>query len=337
MQIRFVSGTFENFVATRTFSLGGTNYKFTIGDEVQFDGAMAKVYNDTIALPQLKGAIRVGWFVPKETYVEDNPEYGRPVSANMHVQSPVRSGNSISSTDKSRPYIIEGDERVVATVSNHAAHVRRRNTEEEEVRRFKSPKHKPIEITPSNAGMLIREASRVTIDPGKGITEEELLARMTEDEQETYLEKKAIARSKYVQDAPPVKKARKVESEGVSLTTTVGGGGVTTVDLSSSNAKAEVTVTEVGGIKFTNTNCSKKEREIKNETLEDIGARRVVARTICPDFPDSYDFGQPAKKRIARLVADFENRPDILRAAYAAETDAVKQQLVTEFPEAFQQ
>jgi hypothetical protein len=64
--------------------------------------------------------------------------------------------------------------------------------------------------------------------------------------------------------------------------------------------------------------------------------RRIIAKTLCADFPDIYDFEAPARKKIARIQADFENRPDIIRAVAAAETDSeMKTRLVQEFPEAF--
>lgn len=335
MQIKFESGNFEKYVATRSFSLGGTDYRFSVGDEVLFDGGIAKMYNNSVALPQLKGAIRIGWFVPKDDYEEDNPEYARPVSANIRVQNPIKSGNS-TEPKKAMPYVIEGDERIVSTVSNRTADVKRRNTEQEEVRRFKSPKHPPVEINSSNATMMIREASKVSIQAGKGITEDEYLKRLSEEEREEYLAKKQIAKSRYVTESD-VKPSRVTESEGIKLTTTMGGG-VSTADLSGSDAKADITVTEVGGIKFTNTNIREGRKAFSDCSVpNDVNTRRSIARSICPDFPDTYDFSQPAKKRIARLVADFDNRQDILRAAYAAETDEVKGHLVTEFPEAFQQ
>jgi hypothetical protein len=60
-----------------------------------------------------------------------------------------------------------------------------------------------------------------------------------------------------------------------------------------------------------------------------------IAKALCPDFPDSYDFAAPTKKKLARLQADFEDRLDVLRAVFAAEGDDFKDQLVREFPQAF--
>jgi hypothetical protein len=65
--------------------------------------------------------------------------------------------------------------------------------------------------------------------------------------------------------------------------------------------------------------------------------RRVIARAVCRDFPDLYDFDAPLRKKLARLRADFEERPDVIRAVAAAETDTeMRTLLVDEFPDAFQ-
>jgi hypothetical protein len=40
---------------------------------------------------------------------------------------------------------------------------------------------------------------------------------------------------------------------------------------------------------------------------------------------------------MARLQADYENRPDVLRAVFAAEGDEMKSILMQEFPQAFAQ
>jgi hypothetical protein len=63
---------------------------------------------------------------------------------------------------------------------------------------------------------------------------------------------------------------------------------------------------------------------------------RKIARAICADFPDNYVFTDSPKKKLARLQADYEDRPDVIRAVAAAETDGeVKRRLIEEFPEAF--
>jgi hypothetical protein len=95
------------------------------------------------------------------------------------------------------------------------------------------------------------------------------------------------------------------------------------------------------GITFSNTNVpdqthTPRPRAAAVQTPEvspDIRLR--IAQAWCPDFPSSYDFSASPKKKLARLQADFEDRPDVLRAVFAAESDEFKAQLVAEFPQAF--
>jgi len=63
--------------------------------------------------------------------------------------------------------------------------------------------------------------------------------------------------------------------------------------------------------------------------------RLKVARQLCPDFPTNYDFAQNQRKKLARLQADYEDRPDVIRAVFAAESDDFKSLLLNEFPQAF--
>ena len=63
---------------------------------------------------------------------------------------------------------------------------------------------------------------------------------------------------------------------------------------------------------------------------------RTIAKAICPDFPDNYVFTDPIRKKIARLQADYEDRPDVIKAVAAADTDPeVRARLIEEFPGAF--
>jgi hypothetical protein len=133
-----------------------------------------------------------------------------------------------------------------------------------------------------------------------------------------------------------------VDTMGVHLRTSVGGG-TETVDLSGlDETPAALQVVESEGMRFRQTNGPRKAESVKQQptrpvSFEDMDPRRVIARSICGDFPDQYDFEAPARKKIARLRADFEDRLDVIRAVAAAETDSdVRSLLVGEFPEAFQ-
>jgi hypothetical protein len=176
---------------------------------------------------------------------------------------------------------------------------------------------------------------------------------MTEQEREEYLAKKESRRAVYEDDVQRAAAAhgtgrktvakvatrKPVVREGVTVGVTTGGG-IETEDISDPTAKQRVEVVEREGIRFTTTNVAKDKEQAHPRAVADrpVGnndPRRMVARTLCPDFPENYSFDVPAKRRLGRLQADYADRPDVIRAAFAAETDEVKALIVAEFPEAF--
>lgn len=217
-------------------------------------------------------------------------------------------------------------------------------------------------LTSETAATAVRKASDVQIEPGKGITEEEMLERMPEEERELYLAEKESLKSRYVNEPPlarqrvaTVKTAKQGQAEGMSFTTQVGGG-VEIADPSGLGGKAtESTITE-DGITFRNTNGPSQRAQGVQPARRPVQAasqpaptpraaapavqlpeevRRRIAKAVCPDFPDNYDFNAPAKKKLARLQADYEDRADVLQAVYASESEDFKAVVANEFPQAF--
>lgn len=213
-----------------------------------------------------------------------------------------------------------------------------------------------VPMTPDSAGRHIRQAATsVQVIPGKGITEEEMLERMDEFEREQYLETKEALRSRYVDESEPaprtvgrVKNSSRTETrEGITSKVSAGGG-IEVAD-PSYGGKAKESVIVEDGITFRTTNGPEQkvqppprsEPEQQPVLVKDgavamsMDVRRMVAKSMCPDFPDNYVFDLPDRKKIARLQADYEDRPDVLMAVYAAESDTFKAKLVEEFPGAF--
>ena len=212
-------------------------------------------------------------------------------------------------------------------------------------------------VSVETAGSRIREAENpAPIDAGKGVTEEEMLEKMVPEQREAYLAEKQALKSRYVDvdtDAQrPV--VATIKKSGKSTTTTEGvtakvttGGGTETWDGAGTGigGEAKVSTTVVDGIKMTNTNgpSNKEQPSPRSETahqpvmLKDGSAevRLRLARSICKDFPDNYDFAANPRKKLARLQADYEDRPDVIKAVYMAEADDFKATLLREFPQAF--
>jgi len=93
-----------------------------------------------------------------------------------------------------------------------------------------------------------------------------------------------------------------------------------------------ISITDTSNPVSTTTKGSNPETVV---SLESAMKRRKMAKQMCPDFPDSYDFAAPERKRLARLTADFEERADVLMAVYAAETDSMKAAIESAFPTVF--
>lgn len=359
-QIRFKSGEMLTFTATRTFALGNFDTQVASGSEVQFDGSTVEYAGNQYSFPNLRGAIKAGWLVLSDAYDEDDPEYGRPVSANIQVRHPTDGGNPMQPNAKMSISTTESDERVVGNATQHAAATKAGNKggsktassggaiEAQDGVPVRTLKTSAVSHTNmENAGAAIKEANKVQIDAGDSVnTEEAVLAAMDEDERETYLAQKASRRSQYVDSADrevvsKVAAAKKTAvSEGIKATATAGGG-VATADPVDPGDKSVETVHVEDGITIRNTNGPKNggpqpARQAATAEVDEstVDARLMVAKSICPAFPDNYDFNASSRKKLA-FLEDFEDEDKILLAVFAAESDAFKATLQQEFPSAF--
>lgn len=381
-EIQFKRGTMLTFTATRTFALGNTGLNLAKGQEILFDGTTADVGGDELSLPTLRGAIKAGWLVLASDFDEDAAEQ-RPVSAGIQVHHPTQGGNPMDmrsrTAGRTSMTTTESDEREVGQVRQHADQARQANTSYQrgqpvnarsgmvgnaesqdgvQVARLKTPsgekaKQTRTVLTAGSVGQAMKD-TEVTISAGRGMTEEEMLARMDPAAADEYLASKAAKRAQYVdEDAPKVvgrvaKSKAPTQREGISSPLTVGGG-IETGDLQGMDpGKAKKATTTVEGMTFQTTNGPERgdQAHLRDNGRPTNGSpvvvkqasadvRRMIAKQLCPDFPDNYDFAAADKKKLARLQADYEDRFDVLKAVFAAEGDAFKMLLIQEFPEAF--
>lgn len=365
----------QKYRATRDFGMAGITVQR--GMEIGFDGYSIQVAGRPAQpLPTFKGAIKTGWAVPEAAY-DPAAGPGLPQRANIKV-GPADGGNPAAPrASRSMLATTDAEEQVVGNYAEHAANVRHSNqnrsylsTESQDgvpVRTLQTVANSRdgarTTLNGSNTQQAIAQAESVKLAAGRGLTREEYLARLSPEDREVYLAE--IEARKYshpgvepVVEGPEtqghvvgrIAAPKDLDTMGMHVRTTVGGG-TDTVDLSGlDGAPAEVRTMEVEGMRFTTTNGPKKVQrapEVKRAaapardpgegTLQDLDPRRVIARAVCSDFPDLYDFDLPLRKKLARLRADFEDRPDVIRAVAAAETDTeMRILLVSEFPEAFQ-
>lgn len=389
MDIKFKSGVMLAFTVKKSFALGATGMQLTYGSEVSFDGTTVEYNGERFVHPQLRGAVKTGWLVLTEDYSEDDVYI--PVSANVQVRPAIEKPgtNPLSPPTRSAITAVQNDERIVGNSTQHAAQTRTQNAQIKSAkagqrvvvasagsvrtkngmeviedqsgvvvnRAIKTKARQTMELSPDNVGAAISEANKVKIDAGVGMSEEEMLSRMTEEQQEEYLSEKATRRAEVVSRNPhtanlayeprvvgKVKTAKVMHSEGFDATLTTGGGTAIT-DLSDSTAKATVSETYVEGIRVTNTNGPKRDHIVqpaRQDTQPRITKdgteewRRRIAKALCPDFPSDYNFADHWKRRLAMIRLNYETRADVIQAIFAAESDDFKAQLLEEFPEVFQ-
>lgn len=425
-QIRFTPGKMERFISTKSFTMGGTNMSVYEGMEILFDGTNVELHGSRFVLPTLRGAIKMGWIVPADLY---DPDHGPGVapSANIGVRAANDLGqNPLAPAKRSAIVTIESDERVVMSRSERTQQAQQRTTEVRQSqgragafvargsstelvggsefgvevgRTFQTSAKTAPQVTPNTVGTHIRDAELVKIRPGEGISEEELLSKMTDGERAQYIAEKEARKDDiqsrtpgYVpppavtsnlasmnqpgmgrQSAQPQPKARvmvasdtpvvgrvaptqSVVREGISVGLT-SGGGIETFDASGSTERAKESVVEQEGMIFRNTNGPKTgfgQQPVRSEPQQssmlpgDMGEsksriesdgtaeyRKMVAKTLCKDFPNDYNFSAHWKKRLAMIRLNYEERPDIIRAIFAAESDEFKKVIIEEFPDAF--
>lgn len=389
--IIFRVGQKLHFIATRTFSLGQAGIQIREGSDILFDGQKAEIDGVEYPLPGLRGAIRQRWIVPVQEYDPSDPTYGQRIAANIQVRHATQGGNPMQPNQRMSLATTENDEREVGNVRSHAASTKNANAGfvrgrtgvnvvqpgttvqtqhgmmvveaqdgvEVPGRTLKTAageraKNTRTELTSEKASELLRQASNVQIDAGRGLTQEEMLERMAPEQREEYLAKKEAYRQQYVSEpvAPTrtvgrVAAPKKIESSGMTVTGSVGGG------TSISDGEGEVVATvkqdavesfEQEGLRFTTTNGPRRApvarladaapapKLVAGPSAE---VRLKLAKQICPDFPDNYNFSLPPKKKLARITADYEDRSDVIRAIFAAEDDEMKGLLVQEFPHVF--
>lgn len=412
-QIRFRANEPFTFTATRNFALGSTGVTVPNGAEVLFDGSTVEFAGQRYSFPQLRGAIKMDWVVPAEQYDPNDPSYGRPERANIQVRHATQGGNPMAPQPKMTISTTASDEREVMNVKGHAQQTRTANKSyvrgnpvnpvaqagetvmtrngfevveaqdgvEVPGRSFKTAeltgekaKEARTTLTAQSAAYALQRATNVQIEPGRGVTQEEMLAQMSEDQREVYLANQAADREATLAAMPPeqqaaeraaqairerkvvatVRKAPVQRTEGMILTPDVGHG-VEIADPvgTGTGAKPKEQVVYEDGIKFTVTNGADRHmQQAPNRPQAPAQAapaparpsvpeapaevRKMIAKAVCADFPDNYDFALPAKKRMARLQADYEGRPDVIKAVFAAEGDEMKAMLMQEFPQAFQ-
>jgi hypothetical protein len=223
MQMNFRPGHMVSYISTRNFALGSTGYNVQAQMEVLFDGTNVEVGGQRFVLPTLRGAIKLQWLIPSEQYDPDAPIEANP-SANIQVRAANDLGqNPMQPTKKTSITTVESDERIVMSRGDRAqaAHQHTQQVRQQQrtggvarqtgqrsgiemggaeygvavSRSFLTPARAETKVTPDTVGTAIRNAELVKVQPGEGISEDQLLAQMTDDQRHQYLAEKEARKS----------------------------------------------------------------------------------------------------------------------------------------------
>lgn len=215
MQMNFRPGQMVSYISTRNFALGSTGYNVQAQMEVLFDGTNVEVGGQRFVLPTLRGAIKLQWLVPSEQYDPDAPIEANP-SANIQVRSANDLGqNPMQPVKRNAITTVESDERIVMSRGDRAqaAHQQTQQVRQQQrtggvarqtgqrsgiemggaeygvavSRTFLTPARAETKVTPDTVGTAIRNAELVKVQPGEGISEDQLLAQMTDEQRHQYL------------------------------------------------------------------------------------------------------------------------------------------------------
>lgn len=347
-QITYKIGEPQRFVVARNFTLGNLGgKKLTAGDELLFDGTHITFDgHQAISLPEFRGVIKQGWVKLASQYDANDQSASIPRSAGIQIRD-AQGGNPMEPKSRTPITTVDAEEREVGNVGAHARATQNRNAtrpgqrvavtsvEPQEgipVRELRTPAKQDANLETETVGQIISRAenqSKIQAGKSANIREVKVPEDNPEAEREREMNRKIIASR--------IAAPKDRETEGFHVHNAVGGG-IETADLSGMDGKVEESVVEVEGMRFSNTNVGKPKPKPIVSTGAPISAdhRVRLARAICPDFPNNYNFDDPARKKIARIQADFDDRPDVIRAVVAAEADNdVKVRLMEEFPEAF--
>ena len=340
-QIQYRSGRPQKFTATKEFTLGNTGIKIPVGSEIEFDGTKVTYEgSEPFVVPTVRGAVRMKWLVPSEDFETGDFEVPGPDHAPLTMRK-ADGGDPNKPREEVSSVTVADEEREVNTVSARNEFAKSQNNlargrkvvlaEDQEgviIRsRLKTPTHQFTDLSKVSISSAISAADNTQFDAEEG--NPRVITKVASSDKETVSE--GITLKTSVGNGTP--KAAKgeilTESEGIVVRTSVG------------SQPAEEGVIEREGIRFKTTNIPAPKGEklmvppaVDSEASD--SACRTIAKAICSDFPDNYRFGDSPKKKMARIAADYDDRPDVIRAVAAAETDPnIRAQLVAEYPEAF--
>lgn len=318
---------YKQYVANMDFKMAAGSplgEKVYRGTTFEFDGLNVRAEDGTVGMvPFLKGAIQKGWVVPADQF-DDSEEFisAPPVAAPMGLGPTRHVGNSTAPRVKVPMVVAEEDSREAMVVRDRTRMVQANNDARHTARRVSAEAGGYSTV---DDGEVVRRVS-TPAKMSSRVTPETVGAEISRFENSVRIQ---------AQLAPGMRSPKAMP--------VVSGDDNPSIALRSSQKAPPKGYTEVEGIRFASPNPPPSEAVSAPQALssspsispQEASLRLRMAQSACNDFPENYDFGMPEKKKLARMVADFEGRPDVIRAIWLAETDGFKNAIVQNFPEVF--
>lgn len=335
-----------SYRATMDFSLG-TGEKIYRDQTIAFDGFNLITEEGVRQMPFLKGAIKQGWLVP-----EGDSESGPPGPrvAPLTLGPTQHTGNSDKRT-KVPIYTTEEDAKPVTSIKDRTASVEKRNKglvatvdDGTVVRSVSTPTHMKsrLDSTGSAQAEITKYENKIQIKPE---AQKHRMEDMSDEDLEAYLQEKERRIQARVATLPSTPR---IVAPGKRMPVISGDEDSSIAISTTKTKKAKTKKIEAEGISFEVTAPLNQDAP-DPETLwespppkkssvslsSDASRRLLMARKLCKDFPENYNFDAPDRKKLARITADYEDRPDVVRAIWTVEKDAFKVVLEENFPDLF--
>lgn len=341
----------KTYVSTIQFNVGlddATSLVIFKGDTVQFDGTKAVVGGDTMNLPKLRAALRVGWLVEEGTG-KGNSYQAPSAKINVRGATPQQQDNvhdgATAIADEERIVSMVEDRSVFvedqSSLATEKAHTRSADTTVFEHRVPAQTKYDVVQDTDASGqeavplGLRFKTSATTKTDLSK--VGDSQLTKMVED-----LENQA-------RSAPDGVKAPRV-SEGITFSNyNVGDraalgvedtGGTEGVDLDAMQQGTVVTSHPHHHYHLhheSDSPCKGGDNppqlaELGDDELDDAldletrEGRWNIAKIIYPDLPE-WDFSMNWRHKIDLLQAEYSEQGTVLRSIYAAESEAIKKRM----------
>jgi len=333
MDIKWQRGNYLKFTARMRIRVGGSSpLEILSGDEFEYDGSILKYSGLEVSQSQLRGAISSGWAILTTGESEDagiesfqpNRNIAKAQTVNKDLLKVQRVGGArIEASQQDESEVLRvGDRstdgsrnpRIVTAVDN------RRNMP---IRPGASDDQGAVAI-----GRVRTSAKQVFSD----VSKQEAATKLNE------LENPQPSRAELYE--------RTTVKEGVTIKSNLGSvNRISEIEDEEGTRVASVRTSAVSssdGIEIKDTSTIRAAKTQKVEKTEkawganwSLDPRIRVARSIFPEFPESWEFTGKLADRL-NAVKNYNESPQFLEALYAAEGDQFRKVLAKEYPSQFQ-